>query len=130
MEHSGNLFTPHLTAQTTPIRLFTGYSIAIGIPYRQILVNEFQQLGCAGLLDGCSLASEELGQFSEIICLLGQMLLFAATGQIGADDAHFHGREFLIHMGLFKDLLGRCFFFFWFESVFACITDRTLPSGR
>ena len=77
-----------------------------------------------------SLASEELCQFSEIICLLGQILLFAATGQIGADDAHFHGREFLVHMGLFKDLLGRCFFIFGFESVFACFTDRTLPIGR
>lgn len=37
---------------------------------------------------------------------------------------------FIVHMGLFKDLLGRCFFFFGFESVFACFTDRTLPIGR
>lgn len=99
LEHSGNLFAPHLIAQATPIRLFAGYCIAVRISHREILFDEIQQLGCAGLLDGRSLASEELCQFSEIICLLGQILLFAATGQIRADDAHFHGREFLVHMG-------------------------------
>ena len=44
--------------------------------------------------------------------------------------AHFHGRELLVYMRLLEDLLGCCFFFFGFESVFACSAEGTLPIGR
>ena len=61
---------------------------------------------------------------------LGEILFFAASCQVGADDAHFHGGQFLLYMGLVQhssrlDLLGVLT-----ELLFIRSTEGTLPVGR